>query len=111
MLTNWVWGPRQNKEATKTIIKPINRVIFDKLFKSKMVKSLMSELKEEIRNVLKPNWIAKKLEYYINKVVKDVSDETTFEAEYAYDQQVINDFSFNVGRKLHVVNVVLKVGK
>ena len=29
ILTNWVWGPRQNIEASKLIIKPIDKNIFD----------------------------------------------------------------------------------
>ena len=26
ILTNWIWGPRQNIEATKTVIQPIEKV-------------------------------------------------------------------------------------
>ena len=26
ILTNWIWGPRQNIEVTKTIIQPVEKV-------------------------------------------------------------------------------------
>ena len=26
ILTNWIWGPRQNMEVTKTIIQPVEKV-------------------------------------------------------------------------------------
>ena len=29
ILTNWVWGPRQNKKAIRSIIKPIDKKLFD----------------------------------------------------------------------------------
>ena len=29
IFTNWVWGPRQNKKAIRSIIKPIDKKLFD----------------------------------------------------------------------------------
>ena len=29
MLTNWIWGPRQNRESHKSILKPIEKVKYD----------------------------------------------------------------------------------
>ena len=29
ILTNWIWGPRQNVEASKLIMKPVNKLSFD----------------------------------------------------------------------------------
>ena len=110
MMTNWVFGPRQNKLAVKSLIKPVNRDNFDKLFKSRMVQAAMSAIRVKIRNGLKPDLIVKKLEYYFDKVMREVTNETQFEAEYAHDKQVFNDFNFNVGRKLHILKVAVKVG-
>ena len=30
ILTNWIWGPRQNIEVTKTIIQPVEKVRIEK---------------------------------------------------------------------------------
>jgi len=109
ILTNWVWGPRQNKEAAKLVIKPISRIIFDKTFKTKIIKTAMTELKKKIRNIMQPNLIIKTIEDFLADLVRGVTDETEFEEEYAFDQQVHNDFNFNVGRKLHVLKVAVKV--
>ena len=109
ILTNWVWGPRQNKDAAKLVIKPISRIRFDKTFKTKIIKTAITELKKKIRNIMQPNLIIKTIEDFLADLVRGVTDETEFEEEYAFDQQVHNDFNFNVGRKLHVLKVAVKV--
>ena len=109
MLNNWVWGPRQNREAAKSVIKPISRDKFDKMFKTKMVKNVLVFLKEKIRKVLQPNLIVEKIEGFVDDIVTEVTDERLFEAEYAFNQEVLKDFNFNVERKLHMLKVALKV--
>ena len=109
MLNNWVWGPRQNREAAKSVIKPMSRDKFDKMFKTKMVKNVLVFLKEKIRKVLQPNLIVEKIEGFVDDIVTEVTDERLFEAEYAFNQEVLKDFNFNVERKLHMLKVALKV--
>ena len=109
MLNNWVWGPRQNREAAKSVIKPISRDKFDKMFKTKMVKNVLVFLKEKIRKVLQPNLIVEKIEGFVDDIVTEVTDERLFEAEYAFNQEVLKDFNLNVERKLPMLKVALKV--
>ena len=109
MLNNWVWGPRQNREAAKSVIKPMSRDKFDKMFKTKMVKNVLVSLKEKIRKVLQPNLIVEIIEGFVDDIVTEVTDERLFEAEYAFNQEVLKDFNFNVERKLHMLKVALKV--
>ena len=109
MLNNWVWGPRQNREAAKSVVKPISRDKFDTVFKTKMVKDVLISMKDKIRKLLKPNLIVKRIEDFVDDLVTEVTDERLFEGEYAFNQEVLKDFNFNVERKLHMLKVALKV--
>ena len=109
MLSNWVWGPRQNREAAKSIIKPISRDKFDKMFKTKMVKDVLISLKEKIRMLLQPNLIVETIEGFVDDIVTELTDDRLFEGEYAFNQEVLKDFNFNVERKLHMLKVAMKV--
>ena len=104
-----MWGPRQNREAAKSIIKPISRDKFDKMFKTKMVKDVLISLKEKIRMLLQPNLIVKTIEGFVDDIVTEVTDDRLFEGEYAFNQEVLKDFNFNVERKLHMLKVAMKV--
>ena len=55
ILTNWVWGPRQNIEASKLIIKPINKNIFDEK-NIKLIPRVITVCKYYIRTLLR--WLA-----------------------------------------------------
>ena len=52
ILTNWIWGPRQNKEATQTIIKPIDKTLFDQRNK-KLVPKVITMWKYYVRSFLR----------------------------------------------------------
>ena len=45
----------------------------------------------------------------VNKFTKFISDESKYEAEYAYGSEIYSDFSFNVGRKRQILNSAIKV--
>ena len=45
----------------------------------------------------------------INKFTKFISDESKYEAEYAYGSEIYDDFLFSVGRKRQILNSAIKV--
>ena len=45
----------------------------------------------------------------INKFTKFLSDESEYEAEYAYGSEIYDDFLFNVGRKAQILKSAIKV--
>ena len=91
------------------VIKPINRPLFDKLIKTKMVHTGMTAIKQKIKNTLKPNLIIFKLEELFSVIERAVTDESEFESGYLFNKQVLQDFSFNVGRKIHMLGVAVMV--
>ena len=52
IFNNWIWGPRQNREATKSIIKPIDKELFDERNK-KLIPKVITEWKYYIRTILR----------------------------------------------------------
>ena len=45
----------------------------------------------------------------VNEIKRKVSDESEYEAEYAFGNEIFNDFNYNVGRKIHVIKSSIKV--
>ena len=45
----------------------------------------------------------------ITKLTKFISDESEYEAGYAFGSEIYNDFLFNVGRKTQILKSVIKV--
>ena len=45
----------------------------------------------------------------INKLTTFLSDESEYEAEYAYGSEIYDDFLFNVGRKAQILKSAIKV--
>ena len=45
----------------------------------------------------------------ITKFTKFISDESEYEAGYAFGSEIYNDFLFNVGRKTQILKSVIKV--
>ena len=52
ILTNWVWGPRQNTEIRESIVKPINKDAFHRKNK-KLVPKVITAWKYYIRALLR----------------------------------------------------------
>ena len=52
ILTNWIWGPQQNKELVKSIIKPIDKTLFDERNK-KVIPKVVSMWKYYLRSILR----------------------------------------------------------
>ena len=44
-----------------------------------------------------------------DKFLKFISDDSHYEAQFAYGQEIFDDFNYNVGRKLHVIKSTIKV--
>ena len=43
------------------------------------------------------------------KLQKFVSDDSDYEAQFAYGKEIFDDFNYNVGRKMHVLKSTIKV--
>ena len=52
ILTNWVWGPRQNRQIRESIVKPIDKDIFHRENK-KLVPRVLTVWKYYIRALLR----------------------------------------------------------
>ena len=44
-----------------------------------------------------------------NKLQTFLSDESDYEAHFAYGREIFNDFNFNVGRKMQIIKSAIKV--
>ena len=109
VLANWVWGPRQNKEASSVIIRPLTREQLAKMGSAQTVRGVLNKVKKEIKRILSPNLIVTRTGEVIEDLAKYVTDESQFVNGYAFDEQVLKDFDVNVGRKLHILKVAMKV--
>ena len=45
----------------------------------------------------------------LNKLQKFISDDSDYEAQFAYGKEIFDDFNYNVGRKMHVIKSTIKV--
>ena len=45
----------------------------------------------------------------LNEIKRIISDESEYEAQYAFGNEIFNDFNYNVGRKIHVIKSSIKV--
>ena len=43
------------------------------------------------------------------KMQKFISDDSDYEAQFAYGKEIFDDFNYNVGRKMHVIKSTIKV--
>ena len=43
------------------------------------------------------------------KLQKFISDDSDYEAQFAYGKGIFDDFSYNVGRKMHIIKSTIKV--
>ena len=126
ILTNWIWGPQQNKELVKSIIKPIDKTLFDERNK-KVIPKVVSMWKYYLRSILRLSSNKFKWKYLsilifrpemwlsfvrekLSTFQKIISDERDYEAQYAYGKEIFNDFNYNVGRKLHILKSFIRVG-
>ena len=44
-----------------------------------------------------------------DKLRKFISDNSDYEAQFAYGEEIFDDFNYNVGRKLHIIKSIIKV--
>ena len=140
ILTNWIWGPRQNMEVTKTIIQPVEKVrinmiefnfdwyssdiiwrekhenytesdhdveILHKIFAE--VCRLSKRLKMFRRLHFRPELLISMSLDNFEKLQKFVSDDSDYEAQFAYGKEIFDDFNYNVGRKMHIIKSTIKV--
>ena len=61
------------------------------------------------QNISRPEVLWKLGVDQIDTFHKLVSNERDYEAQYAYGNEIFNDFNFNVGRKIHILKSVIKV--
>merc|ERR1712198_438745 len=108
ILTNWIWGPQQNKELVKSIIKPIDKTLFDERNK-KVIPKVVSMWKYYLRSILRPEMWLSFVREKLSTFQKIISDERDYEAQYAYGKEIFNDFNYNVGRKLHILKSFIRV--
>ena len=47
----------------------------------------------------------------VNELKRKVSDEIEYEDQYAFGNEIFNDFNYNVGRKIHIIKSSIKVVK
>ena len=47
----------------------------------------------------------------VNELKRKVSDESEYEDQYAFGNEIFNDFNYNVGRKIHIIKSSIKVVK
>ena len=44
-----------------------------------------------------------------SKFQKFISDDSDYEAQFAYGKEIFDDFNYNVGRKMHIIKSTIKV--
>ena len=44
-----------------------------------------------------------------NNLQTFLSDESDYEAQFAYGREIFSDFNFNVGRKMQIIKSAIKV--
>ena len=58
---------------------------------------------------LRPEMWLRSIMDQLNEIKRKISDESEYEAQYAFGNEIFNDFNYNVGRKIHVIKSSIKV--
>ena len=60
------------------------------------------------KNVFRPEIILSVTLEKLRELQRTILNETDYENQYAYGKEIYNDFNFNVGRKIHVLQSGVK---
>ena len=60
------------------------------------------------KNVFRQEMILSVTLEKFRELQRSILDETDYESQYAYGKEIYNDFNFNVGRKIHVLQSGVK---
>ena len=60
------------------------------------------------KNVFRQEMILSVTLEKFRELQRAILDETEYESQYAYEKEIYNDFNFNVGRKIHVLQSGVK---
>ena len=73
--------------------------------------TLFEEIKRFKRLNFRPELLLSTSLDNLNKLQKFISDDSDYEAQFAYGKEIFDDFNYNVGRKMHVIKSTIKVWK
>ena len=71
--------------------------------------TLFEEIKRFKRLNFRPELLLSTSLDNLNKLQKFISDDSDYEAQFAYGKEIFDDFNYNVGRKMHVIKSTIKV--